>query len=142
MNHPNPFERAPLPIPSNSEVQQKILDDFERALQLIIEYRRALNMLQAPDPFFSEVKRLLRRYKMDTGDSMPTGYKIMADGVDITEHPDSVLGDVVETEEIEESTIYAISQGEEEIHAAKIEKIELLRDNETGEMRIRRLGDE
>ena len=73
----------------NVEVAKEILTDLERALNLIIQYQRTIKMLTAPDPSYVEARRMLIKYKMISIEPSQV-FKVYADGVDITLHPDSI----------------------------------------------------
>ena len=79
--------------------RDEIAKDLEKALNICRDYQRILVMLQANDPNFAEVNRLLTRYKM-SHETRAAGGKIYAEGQDITDHPDSIEGSVTEVEEL------------------------------------------
>ncbi len=74
-------------------VQQaaEIKNDLEFAIALIKKYQRNLSMLGAPDPDIVEARRFIQKHgEVYEGWSV---FQIFADGVDITDHPDSILSD-------------------------------------------------
>jgi hypothetical protein len=76
-----------------------LAQDLESALNIIRHLSGALEMAMIPNPDIVAINSLLRKYKMPTV-GVADGMKVYADGKDITEHPDSVEGDVVETLEL------------------------------------------
>lgn len=101
------------------EIEGTILNDLQAALNLIRSYQRSLDTLLANDPHLVEARALLHKYKMSTGHYKDQPNRIMVDGHDITEHPDSTPGEVWE-------------EG--------IDKVELVQDTETGTMKFLPVG--
>lgn len=83
--------------------RDEIAKDLEKALNICRSYQRILVMLDANDPNWVEVNQLLIRYKMPH-EKQSGGGKIFAEGVDITDHPDSIEGSVTEIEELPSAT--------------------------------------
>lgn len=74
-----------------------LITDLEIALNLIRRYAAILRDMNVPDPRHVEARQLLRKYGMEAPKAAE-GFKVYADGVDITEHPDSIPGMAVEEE--------------------------------------------
>lgn len=77
------------------KIQDQLVEDLEKALNLVVAYQRCLRILRSPDPNFVDARRLLLKYKMQ-GVEPAGGFKVYADGVDITLHPDSIEATVVD----------------------------------------------
>lgn len=73
-------------------IQEQLVDDLETALNACKQYQRAAAIHEDPDPNFVTVRNLLTKYKMDYVPAAKTA-RVFVDGVDITEHPDSIEGD-------------------------------------------------
>jgi hypothetical protein len=82
------------------KIQAQLVEDLEKALNLVVAYQRCLRILRSPDPNFVDARRLLIKYKMK-GVEPAGGYKVYADGVDITLHPDSIEATVVDEVTVE-----------------------------------------
>lgn len=101
---------ANLSLDQRSELLFKIIPDLEQAINLIRDYQRMLDMLGSNDPNLVEAHKLMNKYGM--AQERVQLYRILVDGIDITEHPDSIEGStsgVIELEseelpEIEETT--------------------------------------
>jgi hypothetical protein len=76
-----------------------LAEDLESALNIIRHLSGALEMACVPNPDIVTINNLLRKYKMPTV-GVAEGMKVYVNGNDITEHPDSVESDVVETLEL------------------------------------------
>lgn len=83
---------------------EDILKDLQHALKLVQKYQRNLSMLGAPDPEIVDARNLLRKYGM-AYQGWVDAFRVLVDGVDITEHPDSIPGTVASVEEIEDAEV-------------------------------------
>lgn len=122
------------------KIQDQLVEDLEKALNFIVAYQRCLRILRSPDPNFTLVRPLLSKYKI-VGVEPAGGYKIYADGVDITLHPDSIEASVVdETVEGEivtrEVPMLDLPEDEQWKHEQGTDIAELVAD-EYGNMRLR-----
>jgi hypothetical protein len=88
-----PDKITPETIARGEAVKEIIMNDFQRALELIQEYQRALDILCSPDPNTVEARKLLNKYNMESLKSAD-GFKVFLDGRDITDFPDSLPGSV------------------------------------------------
>lgn len=91
--------------------------DLKRAMELIRQYQRHLNLMAGPDPSALEANKLMRKYGMPLADLRQLPFRVIVDGIDITEHPDSIPATVVEAEELE-------SGDEEIIDAVEVKELE------------------
>ena len=91
--------------------------DLKTAIELIRQYQRHLNLMAGPDPSALEANKLMRKYNMSLADLRQLPFRIIVDGVDITEHPDSIPGSVVEPDELE-------SGDEQIIDAVEVKELE------------------
>lgn len=73
-------------------VRDQIAADLETALNACRQYQRMMAKIEMPDPNFVTVRQLLTKYKMDYTPAAKTA-RVFVDGVDITEHPDSIDSD-------------------------------------------------
>lgn len=76
-------------------VQDELAADLETALNACKQYQRYAALNERPDPSFVAVRQLLTKYKMDYVPATKTA-RVYVDGNDITEHPDSIQGSIVE----------------------------------------------
>lgn len=87
------------------ENQHKLIDnlmpDLEIALNLIRDYQRTLKSLHCPDKNYVTARNLLTKYGMSVGATPTEEFRVYCDGMDITEHPDSIPGSAAEAEEID-----------------------------------------
>jgi len=90
---------------------------LKTAIELIRQYQRHLNLMAGPDPSALEANKLMRKYNMSLADLRQLPFRIIVDGVDITEHPDSIPGSVVEPDELE-------SGDEQIIDAVEVKELE------------------
>lgn len=79
----------------NPEQTEEVINDIETMLNLIKGYQRMLQMLYSPDPQVVTARRILNKYHMEALKTHPM-YKILLDGRDITDFPDSLPGSAVE----------------------------------------------
>lgn len=91
--------------------------DLKTALELIRQYQSHLNRLCGPDPSAVEANKLMRKYDMPLADLRQLPFRIYVDGIDITEHPDSIPGSVAVQDELE-------SGDEEIIDAVEVKELE------------------
>lgn len=118
VNRPGKLAQRSSEFARELAIKDEIVNDFEEAMNLIIAYQRCLKILSSPDPNFPKARRLLTKYRMAAEEPTNT-YRIYADGVDITIHPDSIEATVAdEAAELDYGT----------------ETMELVRDNEMGKM--------
>lgn len=91
-------------VPDENEelVVHEFVNDFEEALNLLQQYQRSLRILNSPDPSSYAANKLLKKYRRNP-EKVSEFFRIIVDGIDITEHPDSIPGTAVEVthEEIE-----------------------------------------
>lgn len=108
-----PVETPAKAVMEHPEVREYV-NDFQEALNLIQEYQRALNIMAAPDPNIVKANALLRKYRL-APEKITHAFRVIVDGIDITEHPDSIeaTGEEVVVEEI----VDAVVVGELEIEA-------------------------
>lgn len=90
-----------------------IAQDLEAALNICRDYQRILEMLNSNDPNWSKVNQLLTKYKMGHAHTSHAG-KIYVDGVDITDHPDSIEGSVTEVVELPASETQELPRATED----------------------------
>jgi hypothetical protein len=123
------------------KIQEQLVEDLEKALNLVVAYQRCLRILRSPDPNFVEARRLLIKYKMK-GVEPAGGFKVYADGVDITLHPDSIEATVVEDVTVEGEIVTRsmpmldLPEDEEWADEQGTETAELIAD-EHGNLRLR-----
>lgn len=82
-------------IENLKKIQAQLVEDLEKSLNLIVAYQRCLRILRSPDPNYVEARRILTKYKM-VGIEPSGEFKVFADGVDITTHPDSIEATAVD----------------------------------------------
>jgi hypothetical protein len=79
------------------EAANQVVADLQLALALIQKYQRALNMVGCPDPEILTANQLLRDHGIPV-QTITHFFRVYTDGIDITEHADSLEGDAVEIE--------------------------------------------
>jgi hypothetical protein len=73
-------------------VQDELVQDLEDALNLVRRYQAGFVDVGMPDPGLVKARLLLTKYHMEYTPPAGPG-RVYADGVDITEHPDSIPGE-------------------------------------------------
>lgn len=93
--------------------REGVVNDFEQALNLLVKYQEIVDRLNAPDPQYEPVSRLLRKYQFVPHERR-SNYRLYLDGREISDHTDSIPGSTEEDEllpETEMERINAIARG-------------------------------
>lgn len=93
------------------KIQTELVVDLEKALNMVVAYQRTIRILRSPDPNFVEARKLLTKYKM-VGIEPAEEFKVFADGVDITLHPDSIESTAEVEGHVVQSEIVTVGVGE------------------------------
>lgn len=83
------------------EAANRVVSDLQLALALIQKYQRALNMVGCPDPEILTANQLLRDHGLAV-EKIEHAFRVYTDGIDITEHADSLEGSATEIVDVKE----------------------------------------